>query len=197
MTPSKEAADASNVNRKTVLEYYRLLRLAIAEANRNERSKTTAWTNSAGGARQQTTVEEEHRELLEITIDQGEVQVAVPPKGRGEGGEVGGRAVLMIYGRNNGRGVIVEEMEAQLLCARMSALETSVSDLERFWQFSRDRLKRYRRRFGDDLLLYMEEMIFRFRHRDESEALKYLVKIFKSGFYCPINNPNLLEERKQ
>lgn len=56
-----------------------------------------------------------------------------------------------------------------------------INGIENFWGFAKRRLKMYHGGFKRNFPLFMREMEFRFNHRDDPDAVRYLYKLLKSG----------------
>lgn len=183
MAPAASSCGRLGLNRKTIQRYYLILRLRITR-NRERILREVfgdvslaqapfAGLCPAGPARG-----EHGRYPVFGTISRGgEVWVVFPGKSAhaGQTAEAQGDCLVpdyWVYARDLGA---FERKEIDRFAC------TAGTGREEFWPFARRRLKRYYGGFKKNFPLFIREMEFRYNHRDDPDAVAYLVKLLPLG----------------
>jgi transposase len=191
MVPAVSSSGRLGLNRKTVQRYYLILRLRIMRAR--ERALREAFgggyldaapfarlfAGAAGAAVRDS------RPVFGIVSRGGEAWVILPEEA---GGSVGERRIVpdcWVYAR--GGGAFETKDIDRFLCVasagrgREGMCPLHGNDRDDFWLFAKRRLKKYYGGFKRNFPLFIREMEFRFNHRDDADAVVYLLELLACG----------------
>lgn len=198
MVPAVSSSSRLGLNRKTIQRYYLILRLRIMrERERSFRelfgeiSLDTAHFDGfiVGGPGNSL---HDRSPVFGIIRRGGEAWVVLPGKA-GDNGRMpaaGEKRIVpdcWVYARDLGA-YETKDID-RFLCASASGRGRQVScpwhgnDREDFWLFAKHRLKKYCGGFKRNFPLFIREMEFRYNHRDDADAVVYLLKLLANGPY--------------
>ena len=194
MVPAVSSSSRLGLNRKTIQRYYLILRLRIMrerERSLRERfgeiSLDTAhfdrlFAGGTGNSRH------ERSPVFGIIKRDGEAWIVLPGKtGDAAAGEKRIVPDCWVYARDLGA-YETKDID-RFLCVTGSGTERPGScplhgnHREDFWLFAKHRLKKYYGGFKQNFPLFIREMEFRYNHRDDADAVVYLLKLLANGPY--------------
>ncbi len=197
MVPAVGSSGRLGLNRKTIQRYYLILRLRIMRDRERslrelfgEISLDTAHfdgfvaSGSANAGRERLPV-------FGIIRRGGEAWVVLPGKtgdtGRTPAGEKRIVPDCWVYARDLGAYETKDIDRFSCVSAsgrdRQGACPLHGNDREDFWLFAKHRLKKYYGGFKRNFPLFIREMEFRYNHRDDADAVVYLLKLLANGPY--------------
>lgn len=198
MVPAVSSSSRLGLNRKTIQRYYLILRLRIMKERERslrelfgEISLDIAHFDGffAGGTGNSG---HDRSPVFGIVKLGGEAWVVLPGK-IGDSGRppaAGEKRIVpdcWVYARN------LDAYETKDIdrfsCVTGSGMERQGAcplhgnDREDFWLFAKHRLKKYYGGFKRNFPLFIREMEFRYNHRDDADAVGYLLKLLANGPY--------------
>ena len=198
MVPAVSSSGRLGLNRKTIQRYYLLLRLRIMRDR--ERSLCELFGEIsldaasferflAGGP---ANAGQDRSPVFGVVKRDGETWVLLPGKNGGGGHKsaVGENLIVpdcWVYARD--RDAHETKDIDRFLCVTGSGREKQGAcplhgnDREDFWLFAKHRLKKYYGGFKRNFPLFIREMEFRYNHRDDADAVVYLLKLLSNGPY--------------
>jgi transposase len=197
MVPAVSSSSRLGLNRKTIQRYYLILRLRILRERERalreqfgEISLDSAHFDRffAGGPGNSG---HDRAPVFGIVRRGGEAWVLLPGKtgdnGRIPDGEKRIAPDCWVYARDLGayeakdidRFLCISAIDRE----RQGSCPFHGNNREDFWLFAKHRLKKYYGGFKRNFPLFIREMEFRFNHRDDADAVVYLLELLANGPY--------------
>jgi transposase len=198
MVPAVSSSSRLGLNRKTIQRYYLIFRLRIMKererALRELFGGITLDTAHFDGffAGRMGNSGPDRSPVFGVIKRGGEAWVVLPEKtGDSDRATAAEEKWIVpdcwVYARN--RDAYETKDIDRFLCVTGSGRERQGScplhgnDRDDFWLFAKHRLKKYYGGFKRNFPLFIREMEFRYNHRDDADAVVYLLKLLSNGPY--------------